>query len=61
MPGQEPFAGPPPGGPGAAGQQPFGGPSAGSGYTQPEYTFPPPPSGDDDSSYPPEPGSTPSS
>jgi hypothetical protein len=60
MPGQQPFGGPPPSGPGAAGQ-PFGGPAAGSGYTQPEYTFPPPPSGDDDSSYPPEPGSTPSS
>jgi hypothetical protein len=65
-PGQQPFGGPGPGGPGpggpgAPGQQPFGGPQSGSGFTQPEYTFPPPPSGDDETSYPPEPGTTPSS
>jgi hypothetical protein len=60
-PGQQPFGEPGPGGPGAPGQQPFGGPQSGSGFTQPDYTFPPPPSGDDPSSYPPEPGTTPSS
>jgi hypothetical protein len=50
------------GGPDAPGQQPFGGPPpSGSGFTQPDYTFPPPPSGDDPSSYPPEPGTRPSS
>lgn len=59
-PGQQPF-GQGPSGPSAPGQQPFGGPQSGSGYTQPEYTFPPPPSGDDPTSYPPEAGSTPSS
>ncbi|HEX5288206.1 MAG TPA: hypothetical protein VFX25_05005 [Streptosporangiaceae bacterium] len=52
---------PEPGGPGAPGQQPFGGPASGTGFTQPEYTFPPPPAGDDPSSYPPEPGTRPSS
>ena len=50
-----------PGGPSAPGQQPFGGPPSGSGFTQPDYTFPPPPSGDDPTSYPPEPGTTPNS
>jgi hypothetical protein len=60
-PGQQPFGEPGPGGPGAPGQQPFGGPQSGTGFTQPDYTFPPPPSGDDPSSYPPEPGTTPSS
>jgi hypothetical protein len=54
-------AGPGAAGPGAAGPEPFGGPAAGSGYTQPEYTFPQPPSGDDETPYPPEPGTTPSS
>jgi hypothetical protein len=66
QPPQSPFGGQAPGGPGAggagaAGPEPFGGPAAGSGYTQPEYTFPQPPSGDDETSYPPEPGTTPSS
>jgi hypothetical protein len=65
-PGQQPFgepspAGPGAGGPGAPGPQPFGGPQSGTGFTQPDYTFPPPPSGDDPSPYPPEPGTTPSS
>jgi hypothetical protein len=62
-PGQQPFGQGPagPAAPSAPGQQPFGGPQSGSGYTQPEYTFPPPPSGDDPTPYPPEPGTTPSS
>jgi hypothetical protein len=62
-PGQPGPGGPGPSGPGpgAAGQQPFGGAPSDSGFTQPDYTFPPPPSGDDPSSYPPEPGTRPSS
>jgi hypothetical protein len=60
-PGQQPFGEPGPGGPSAPGQQPFGGPQSGTGFTQPDYTFPPPPAGDDPSSYPPEPGTRPSS
>lgn len=60
-PAPQPFGGQSPSGPSAPGQQPFGGPKPGSGYTQPEYTFPPPPSGDDPASYPPEPGSAPNS
>jgi hypothetical protein len=61
--GQPGPGGPGPGGPGPGepGQQPFGGPEPGTGFTQPDYTFPPPPSGDDPSPYPPEPGTTPSS
>ena len=70
QPAPPPPSGPPPfggqspsgpSGPSAPGQQPFGGPPSGSGFTQPDYTFPPPPSGDDPTSYPPEPGTTPNS